>query len=454
MTATRRLFWGLVILETVLVLIFAALGKEYLLLGMGTLVLLLLPLAGRLSIVWAILIISPVVYLEGIPLGIIRAGKWIFVILVVLLWLLSKAIQRKKIRLPEAKTRVLITAFLCWGAFISFHAIQPVISFAGLLKLVSIFGLFYLFSDMLRSRRDIRHTILIWIGIGGILSILGIYQYFNSWAHWGVGQRIWAAFENPNNLGIFLYLLIPITFSLLLQPGKIIPRIVLGLCLVLFLLCLYWTGSRAAWVATYVAFIALSIITRKKYLAGALFLFGAILGILLFRSLATGQLAALLRVGRGLSFRPILWGVSWRIFRHNPLFGVGFGCIPQVFQSYFPVSALSLRSYLFPLAGSPHNLFFQTGAETGLPGVAFILGFFIVFYRDARGFYHRATHPLDRAIAASFWATVIGLFAHAFFELSALIGPGSYTVFFWLLVALFYAVRRRREALTAGWIPA
>jgi len=452
--AASRLFWGLVILETVLVLIFAALGEEYLALGIGALVLLLLPLSGRLQIVWAILVISPMVYLQGVSLGVIRAGKWIFVILVVLLWLLSKAFRREKIRLPDAKTRALITAFLCWGAFVSFHALQPVVSFAGLLKLISIFGVFYLFSDSLRSRRDIRYTILVWIGIGVLLSLLGIYQYVASWAHWGVGQRIWATFENPNNLGIFLYLLIPITFSLLLMPGKIILRIALGPCLILFLLCLYWTGSRAAWVATYISFVALSLITGRKVMTGVLLLLGAALGIVLFHSLATGQLATLLRVGRGLSFRPILWGVSWRIFLHNPLLGVGFGCIPEVFQHYYPISALSLRSYLFPLAGSPHNLFFQIGAETGLPGVVFIMGFFVVFYRDARRLYRRTEHPLDRAVAVSFWATVIGLFAHAFFELSALIGPGSYTVFFWLSVALFYAVRRLRETPAAGEIPA
>ncbi|MCK4271559.1 O-antigen ligase family protein [bacterium] len=398
--------------------------------------------AGRVSVIWALIVVSPVVFLEGISLGAIRAGKWAFVIFIVLLWFLGKAMRGEKIFIPSTSVNYFIIGFVSWGVLISLNALDPIESFINLLRMSSFFGLFYVFVDVLQSREGIRKTVGVWIGTGIFLSMLGIFQYRLSMIRYGIGQRVWATFENPNNLGIFLFLLLPVALSLFFLRGKLMKKIALGIVILLFLLCLLWTGSRSSWLATYIAFVAFGIIAKKRRFTLLLIALGAILGLAVSYSLLRGELSSLLRIGRGLAFRPILWDISWRIFLDHPLFGVGFGCIPIVFQSYYPVSILSLYKLLSPAAGSPHNLFLQIGAEMGIMGILLLLGFFTAYFLELREGLKRTRDKYYQALVMAFLATLPGLFVHSFFELSGVIGPGSYTVFFWLSVALLQAIKR------------
>lgn len=433
------LFLGL---EVILLLVAGLAGIKYVFLIVSGTVALLLCFGGRLPALFALLAISPVVFLKDVPLDVIRVGKWIFVIMVVLSWLVGRAMRRERIFVPTTAVNYFILGFVLWGIFISLLARDFAVSFFGLFRIISIFGLFYLFTDVISSRDDIRKTVAMWIGTGIFLALFGIFQYQLSVMRQGAGQRIWSTFENPNNLGLFLFLLIPVVISFFYLYRKPLIKVGLGFALGLLLVCLLWTGSRASWLGLYVACLAFGVISKRKYLTSVILILGAILGLILSLSLVKGDLITLLRMERGLALRPILWQVSWRIFKDHPLFGVGIGCIPAVFQSYYPISSLSLYSLLSPAAGSPHSLFLQMGAEMGGLGVVLVLFFFGVYFRELKRTLGHLEDEFLRALIIAFWATLPGLFVHSFFELSGVIGPGSYTVFFWLSVSLAQAVRR------------
>jgi len=443
MNVPSSVIWAFLGLEVALLCLAGFAGVKYVLLVFLLSGVLAVCLAGGLPVIFALIVISPVVFLPGIPLSTIRAGKWIFVILVVLSWLMGKAFRGERIFIPETRINHFILFFVSWGFLISLHALNPVVSFAGLLRISSIFGLFYLFTDLIRSRRDIARTVAIWIAVGTLLSGYGIVQNALSIRLYGVGQRIWSTFENPNNLGIFLFLLIPLVLSLLLVRLRLRYRIALAAVLPLLLLCLLWTGSRASWVALYVSLLGFGIIARRKYIILGMVLAGAVLALILSFSLMRGEFVSLLRLERGLALRPILWSISWRILRDHTFWGVGIGCIPFIFQSYFPVSALTLNRLLLPAAGSPHSLFLQMGAEMGLFGILAIIFFFTTYFRELRITLKQTQDQFARALVMAFLATLPGLFVHSFFELSGIIGPGSYTVFFWLSAALVQATKRK-----------
>ena len=92
-----------------------------------------------------------------------------------------------------------------------------------------------------------------------------------------------------------------------------------------------------------------------------------------------------------------------------------------------------------------HSLFLQIGAEMGLFGIFAIIFFFAAYFRELKATLRQTRDPFARALVMAFLATLPGLFVHSFFELSGIIGPGSYTVFFWLSVALVQAVRRNEK---------
>jgi len=442
-------FWVFLSLQLALVIILALLGIKYVLLiliGVGALS---VCFAGRLPAILLLIAVSPVVFLQDISPAAIRAGKWAFVIVLVLTWFLGKILRGEKIFVPRTSVNFFVICMLSWGALISLYALNPVESLLNLLRLLSLFGLFYLFADVLRDRQDILKTVGVWVTVGVLVSLTGMYQYRLSMIRYG-GGRVAATFENPNALGIFLFLLLPVVLSLFFLRREALKRLGLGITLLLLLLCLLWTGSRSSWLAAYVALVSFGFIAKKRYLVVPLVVLGALLGIVLSSSLLSGGLYDLLRFGRGFAFRPILWGISWRIFLDHPLLGVGFGGIPTLFQSYYPVSALPLYKILAPAAVSSHNLFLQIGAEMGVLGILFVVGFFVAYFLEVRGALRRVQDEQYRAILMALLATIPALFVHSFFELSAIIGAGSYTVFFWLSAALFQAIKRiqSQEATT------
>ena len=205
----------------------------------------------------------------------------------------------------------------------------------------------------------------------------------------------------------------------------------------------HWSpGSRSSWLASYIALLFFGFISRRRWLTISLLAIGGLLGIALSYSVTSGGLDALLRLGRGLALRPLLWGIAWHVFMAHPIFGVGFGGIAFFFKSYYPTQALSIYDFVSPAAANPHNLYLQIGAETGLPGLLLLLWFFIALLKEMRRTLKKVQDAYYRSLLTAFLATLPAIFVHAFFERSAVLGAGSYTIFFWLSVAIFQSIKR------------
>ena len=78
----------------------------------------------------------------------------------------------------------------------------------------------------------------------------------------------------------------------------------------------------------------------------------------------------------------------------------------------------------------------------GVLGILIILWFFVAYFRELRQGLKRTRDEYSRALLVAFLATLPALFLHSFFQLSAIVGAGSYTVFFWLSAALVQATKR------------
>ena len=142
MKLSSSVVWGFLAIEVALLVIAAVAGIQYALLILVGTSALCLCFIGRLPAVLFLIAISPVVYLENIPSLVIRTGKWGFVILLVLTWFLGKAIRGEGVILPKTSVNSFVVCFGIWSALISVRAVYPLNSFAELLRLLSIFGLF------------------------------------------------------------------------------------------------------------------------------------------------------------------------------------------------------------------------------------------------------------------------------------------------------------------------
>jgi len=70
--------------------------------------------------------------------------------------------------------------------------------------------------------------------------------------------------------------------------------------------------------------------------------------------------------------RLLFWGYCWEMMEEEPLFGVG----PNQFRKAATLRHPESASTRTGLVQEAHNLWLQTGAELGFPGMAFLVGFY------------------------------------------------------------------------------
>jgi hypothetical protein len=133
--------------------------------------------------------------------------------------------------------------------------------------------------------------------------------------------------------------------------------------------------------------------------------------------------------------RYVLNLAAWHVFLDHPVFGVG----PGHFSEYYSVpyaNRVGLIETTKKYKG--HNLYLETLAETGITGLACLLGIFFVImhelWKERR--YWMQSHP-----GMANWATAFFLCLCAY-AISAVFAHLSYQRYFWLLVALASAAAR------------
>jgi O-antigen ligase len=241
---------------------------------------------------------------------------------------------------------------------------------------------FWLGLDLLRrpAPRRIIWTGVVVVAIGAVG--LAVYQRLSdpAWLPMGRTQaaqyltRSGGPFGIPNSLAALLLLLIPPTVALLVtRTLSRSARLVAGGCLLVFLVGLLLTISRGAWLSLALAAIAAPLLVQGRPWRRRLALAGA--GAVLAMSVAGLLYVAAPRVqeridhfiaDRGEPTRPIMWGISWRLFQDEPLWGTGAGSYRVLLERYRPEGFRDAPKWT-------HNDYLNTLSDYG--AVGFVLSF-------------------------------------------------------------------------------
>lgn len=159
---------------------------------------------------------------------------------------------------------------------------------------------------------------------------------------------------------------------------------------------------------------------------------GLSVALLVVSYAAASGLAALLGLGGELADRSVdgnassfqtrftMWLVGFWGFIDKPLFGHGLGSYLSVYMSQFAQYGVAEGLYFYPLVTVPHNLFIHILSETGLFGLAVIMGPLI--YLGVRVF---QTHSNRWLIAA----LVFPILLHTQFEYPYIASGAHYWMF-------------------------
>jgi O-antigen ligase len=224
-------------------------------------------------------------------------------------------------------------------------------------------------------------------------------------------------------------------------------RLLAGGGAVLLLLALVLTASRTGIVALVVAAIVAVLIAGRGRRFPALLMAVTILGLggLYIAVAAPDVQQRLTSIGSGTG-RTDIWTVGMRMVRDKPLTGVGAGNYPIASIHYLLEPGSLLRDdFIVDTPKVAHNIYLESAAELGLPGLALLLA--IIGYSGccalrAAGMFRRARDVPLELLSRSVVVALAGMLAAAFFN------SLQYQKTIWLMLALgpcLLAVARRER---------
>ncbi|MBE6542305.1 MAG: hypothetical protein E7672_07655 [Ruminococcaceae bacterium] len=220
-----------------------------------------------------------------------------------------------------------------------------------------------------------------------IISLYGIILYYlgggYSSSAWldkqmfsGIASRAVSTLENPNMLGEYLILIIPIAVASFISRWEGIKRFQLFFCIAAMGVCLILTWSRGAWLGLLIALLALVFIWHRRSMwlviggvASLPILFSIMPESIKYRITSIGDLA-----DSSTSYRVYIWNATVEMIRDNVLSGIGIG--EEAWDRIYPLYSLNG----IEAAPHSHNLFLQIWLELGLFGlIVFLAVIFLIF---------------------------------------------------------------------------
>ncbi len=271
---------------------------------------------------------------------------------------------------------------------------------------------------------------------GFLVCLYGLYQYIfkpggaEAWIDEemfeGIAMRIYSTLENPNVLGEYILLVMPVAIALMWRSDKLGSRLFYLALIAVMGAALILTFSRGCWIAIMVA-AALYVTFVCGKLWGLLLLALPILPFvipetIIHRFASVGDMS-----DSSTSYRVYIWMGTLLMLKDFWISGIGMG--EQAFNKVYP-----FYSYSAIVAPHSHNLFLQVWVETGIGGLLGFLLILIAWFKQLC-FGHKTTQDKKLktmlvAIGSAVFAFMVqGMFDNCFY---------NYRVFmiFWFMLSL------------------
>ena len=321
--------------------------------------------------------------------------------------------------------------------------------------------------NLCTERKTLKHVVYVMIGIGMLEAVYGLIQalvpsmgvlwvdYIQDYMGTARGT-----FINRNSFAAFIGMIWPLALGITLaMTGRIYSlrealgsdrlnrQALMAMCIIVFLLALIFTRSRAGIVSGLVGFLAFSIMARTGMKALAMqtrVLMGGIIVLLCIYTMTIGVgpiVQRFLTLGADSGSRMDIWRDSLQIIKDHPL-GIGLGNYENVFHVYNQ-SLTSDKTVIHA-----HNDYLQLLIETGWIGFfAIMIGFFIFLGKSARRIKQLdfRKDPLRFYLAVGAFSGLISMSVHGLFDFNLQIPANC--LYFVVLMAILSACTRPRKTI-------
>lgn len=313
--------------------------------------------------------------------------------------------------------------------------------------------LFYITAGLFVVQREfkklesIKKTIVILLGT---LLFDSIYTLTRHAAH-GF-ETNWASivthpfFAEHGSYAAALSIVFSIAFSLSISnstPKKL--RIFSHISSAIFFVAIFFSYTRAAWVALVVLFIFYVLFRFKTFLSKKIILLliasAFVIGYVAMRyhvlQAAERNADSITNVEANYSNleRINRWVAAIDMIRAKPIFGVGYGVYRFLYQKYRnPLFATPISN----MFAGPHNDYLQYFSEAGIFGITTWLLFLFYLYKEALSVYRSITDEFAKSILFGCLGGVLTYNVHAFFN--GFLMLDKVAVPFWISIGIILSV--------------
>ena len=325
---------------------------------------------------------------------------------------------------------------------------------ASSLRVGALTAAFLLFALVLENaittRRQLDNLMLLMVLAGTAVALYGICQYLFGWGYqssawvdaemFGTSFRVTGTLENPNMLGQYLILIIPLGGAGLLAARNWKGRALYLCCCGILCVCMLLTLSRGAWLGLLLAGLVFLVLLQPRLL-----LLAPLALVALYFVLPDTVIARFTSIGNlgdsSTSYRLSIWLGVLDMLGDYWLCGVGPG--EGAFNLVYPA-----YSYNEAVAQHAHNLFLQLVCDAGVVALVIFLALIVHYVRDlCAAFCRTEKGKPQRLYLAALLAGMAGFLAQGMTDYSFY----NYRVFF--LFAVYLALgglMARRDALAKG----
>ncbi len=359
-------------------------------------------------------------------------------VMLCLLSLLIKALSDNGFKWRFEGVGFLVLGFLAVYLFASVNSFAMVNSLS-IFAIYLVFMMFYfVVINTVRSRKQLFDVLTIFAVSGTIVCLYGVAQYLFGWdtaAAWiddemfsDIKMRVYSTLENPNVLGEYILLVLPVCAALVWQKPNKLSKLVFTLAAGVMFATLILTFSRGCWIGFMVtAGLFVTFVCGKMWglaLIALPFVPMIIPESIINRFTSVGDMK-----DSSTSYRVYIWMGSLAMIKDFWASGIGPGT--EAFKAVYP-----FYSYSGIVAPHSHNMFLQILVETGIVGIGVFLTTLYMFGKKMIDGYQATKRKGSRlgAMIIAITAGVIGFAVQGMFDNCFY----NYRVFliFWFILAL------------------
>ena len=304
----------------------------------------------------------------------------------------------------------MIFAFLALSAFSALTSFNREKSLLVLMLYVVFALMYFVIVNTVKTKNQWYNLVTVFVFSGLFVGFYGIYQNFffdaTQMSGWvdkemfeDISARVYSTFDNPNVLGQYLVLVIPVAFALCVSAKKAFERIVFFLICAVMLLCLIFTWSRAAWVAIVLA-LGFFVVMKDRRWSTICIVALIIMPFVLPESIISRITSIGNMKDSSTAYRVSVWIASLRIAKDYWISGIGLGsgAFERIYQHY------ALNGAGFALHS--HNFYIQLVVEMGILALLVFLAIIFLSYKQIVGIKEKKS--VNKNVALAIGGAIIG----------------------------------------------